>query len=286
MIIVGANVSSAGGVLQALPRAMELGVQAIQFFASSPRSWRRRVIDPTTAQTFRNGFEKAGMQLWIHGSYLMNFATTNPASLAQSRASLEADLADCAALGGKGVIFHLGSHKGRGLAEVIEQIVFTLSQFHLEGGKRKALQRRPWIVIENSAGMGGSIGSRFDELGTIVRQLPRDQVKICLDTQHAFAAGYPVHTHWGLDQTLADFDREIGLDRLVALHSNDSKIPLGGGVDRHANIGDGFIGHEGLRGIVQHPKLQGLPFLLEVPGVDHSGPDKDNVDRLRSLVKS
>jgi deoxyribonuclease-4 len=216
----------------------------------------------------------------------MNFATNNPNALAQAAESLTQDLKDCEALGGKGVIFHLGSHKGRGLSEVIDQIVHTLSNLHFSSVTGEVLESVPWIVIENSAGMGGSIGSKFAELGQIVRQLPSDRVKVCLDTQHAFAAGYAIHTQGGLDETLQEFEREIGLDRLVVLHCNDSKIVFGGGVDRHENIGDGQIGTEGLRRIVQHPKLQNLPFLLEVPGVDHRGPDKDNVDRLRGLSQT
>ena len=280
MIVIGANVSSAGGVLAALPRARDLGVQALQFFASSPRSWQRRVIPREVADEFRTELEAGGLQLWIHGSYLMNFATDNPVALAQAEQALAADLVDCAALGGQGVIFHLGSHTGRGLDQVIDQIVHTLTKLAKNGPPNTL------IVIENSAGMGGSIGSKFEELGQIVRQLPKDQVKICLDTQHAFAAGYPVHEPAGLDQFLAEFDQLIGLDRLVVLHMNDSKIVLGGGVDRHANIGEGLIGEQGVRVITHHPKLQNLPFLLEVPGVDHTGPDKANVDRLRLIVQS
>ena len=290
MIVIGANVSSAGGVLAALPRAQTLGVEAIQFFVSSPRSWQRRVIPREVADEFRTGLEAGGFQLWIHGSYLMNFATANPVALAQAEQALAADLTDCAALGGKGVIFHLGSFRSaqaeagtnhdRSSDQVIEQIVQTLTKV-AETAPPEAL-----IVVENSAGMGGSIGSTVEELGEIVRQLPEKRVKICLDTQHLFAAGYPVHKPAGLDAMIDDFDREIGRARLVVLHMNDSKIPLSGGVDRHENIGAGLIGETGVRIITHHPALQDLPFLLEVPGVDHTGPDKDNVDRLRHIALS
>lgn len=279
-MIIGANVSSAGGVLKALPRAQALGVEAMQFFASSPRSFTRRVIPDENAAGFREGFRVGGFHsLWIHGSYLMNFATASPDALKRSIASLIADLGDCVRLGGKGVIFHLGSHGGRGLAEVTEQIVRSLNEVVAE------TPAETLVILENSAGMGGSIGSKFEELALIVSRLPKERVKVCLDTQHAFAAGYPIYTEQGLAKTLTEFDHRIGLDRLVVLHCNDSKIPFGGGVDRHENIGDGLIGRDGLKGIVQHPKLQGLPFLLEVPGLDHSGPDKDNVDRLKALTE-
>ena len=291
MIVIGANVSSAGGVLQTLPRAKALGVQAIQFFASSPRSWQRRVISTETAKEFREGLLASGFELWIHGSYLMNFATDKPVALEQARQSLTQDLADCAALGGKGVIFHLGSHRGRGVEQVIEQIIQTLgaiaeSTSEVNGYHLRGENGQPWIVIENSAGMGGSIGSKLEELGQIVKRLPEDRAKVCLDTQHLFAAGYPIHEEKGMARFIEDFDREVGLARLVALHCNDSKIAFGGGVDRHANISEGEIGEAGIQVITHHAKLQNLPFLLEVPGVDHAGPDKANVDRLRRIAQS
>lgn len=267
-------------MLAALPRAKALGVQAMQFFASSPRSWQRRIIEPETAAAFRVGLQEQGLELWIHGSYLMNFATENSAALEQARQSLSQDLADCAALGGKGVIFHLGSHRGRGLAEVVSQIVTSLGP--IAGSAPASVL----TVIENSAGMGGSIGSKLEELGEITKQLPKDRVKVCLDTQHLFAAGYPIHESAGLDRFVADFDAKVGLDRLVAVHCNDSKIVLGGGVDRHENIGDGLIGESGIQTITHHAAFQNLPFLLEVPGVDHTLPDKDNVGRLRRIAQS
>lgn len=283
MIIVGANVSSAGGILAALPSATALGVQALQFFASSPRSFARRIITDDDAADLRIRFRAAGFHsLWIHGSYLANFATANNDALKRSMASLIADLTDCARLGGRGVIFHLGSHQGRGVDGIVDQVVASL-KYVIDASPSESL-----VVIENSAGMGGSVGSKFEELGRITEPLvdyAASRVFVCLDTQHTFAAGYPVHTKDGLDQTLEDFDRQIGLDRLAVLHMNDSKIPLGGGVDRHENLGEGQIGYEGMRVITQHPKLQNLPFLLEVPGQNHSGPDKDNVDRLKGLIQ-
>jgi deoxyribonuclease-4 len=131
--------------------------------------------------------------------------------------------------------------------------------------------------------MGGSVGSRLSELAAIMEAVASDRLKVCLDTEHAYAAGYDVASGTGLEDALAEFDREIGLAQLVAIHANDSKIALGGGVDRHANIGEGHIGRAGFEVIMAHPALREVPFLLEVPGLDKQGPDKPNVDILKEI---
>jgi apurinic endonuclease APN1 len=138
-------------------------------------------------------------------------------------------------------------------------------------------------VLENSAGMGGAIGSRFDELGRIIREAGSPRVKVCLDTQHAFAAGYDLKTKDGLEAAMSEFEERIGLDRLVAVHANDSKCPLAGGVDRHENIGEGHIGLDGFENILSHPAFAEVPFLLEVPGFANEGPDRRNVDILKAV---
>ena len=141
------------------------------------------------------------------------------------------------------------------------------------------------LLIENSAGMGSHIGSSFAEIGRMVRALDNDRVGICLDTQHSIAAGYNIIEPSGIEDALDEFDREIGLDRLVVVHANDSKTPLGSGVDRHENIGEGSLGEAGFETIMGHDAFRDIPFILEVPGFgeDHKGPDKENVDRLKAV---
>jgi deoxyribonuclease-4 len=131
--------------------------------------------------------------------------------------------------------------------------------------------------------MGGSVGSHFAELGAIIRQVGDKRVKVCLDTQHAYAMGYELTTQEGLEAALAEFKREVGLNRLVAVHANDSKVPLGGVRDRHENIGEGLIGREGFRLIMSHPAFAKIPFILEVPGFGKQGPDKQNLDILKDI---
>lgn len=275
---IGAFVSTAGGLAKMLDRAQALGVNSIMMFSSSPQSWVRRSFSADDLAAFRARFTADGYQsLWTHGGYLMNFATADSESLRKSTECLIAEVNDARALGAQGVIFHLGSHKGRGLTEVVEQIVGALRA--VADATDPAVQ----IVLENSAGMGGSIGSSFAELGQIIGLLKDDRFKVCLDTQHAFAAGYALHTSEGLEKALDEFEREIGLTRLVVLHANDSKVPFAGGRDRHENIGLGYIGDDGWKVMTHNAVLNKLPFLLEVPGLEGNGPDKPNVDRLRSL---
>ena len=207
----------------------------------------------------------------------MNLAAESPEHLGRSVGSLKLALQTASRMGARGVIFHVGSHKGAGFDQVHDQILAAVSDI---------LAHAPadtWLILENSAGMGGSIGSAFSELGAIIRGIGDDRLRVCLDTCHSLAAGYEVRTRAGVEATMEEFDREIGLDRLVAVHANDSKVDLHGGKDRHENIGCGFIGEEGFLNLFAHPAFAEQPLLLEVPGVDRGGPDRPNVDALRSI---
>ena len=180
-------------------------------------------------------------------------------------------------LGAEGVIFHSGSHKGAGLDAVFDQVA---------GALRRVLAESPpdtWLIIENSAGMGDHIGASFGEIGRMIREVDSPQVKVCLDTEHTFAAGYDLTDPDRIDDVLDEFDREIGLSRLVVVHANDAKVKLGSGVDRHENIGEGYMGLDGFRVIMGHPAFRDIPFILEVPGFEKKGPDKENMDRLKRV---
>ena len=176
-----------------------------------------------------------------------------------------------------GVIFHAGSHKGAGFDAVRPQTVASL---------RRVLEQSPvgpWLILENSAGMGNHIGAGFSEMGRILDGVDGDRMRVCLDTMHAFAAGYDVATEDGLEEAVSEFDREIGLDRLVAVHANDAKTEFASGVDRHENIGDGHIGIPGFEVIMGHPAFRNTPFILEVPGFGRKGPDAENIRILKEM---
>jgi len=277
---VGAHVGSSGGLITAFERAKAIGAETIQIFGAAPQQWRRRIIRPEECEAFRAGMQETGIEpVFIHGVYLINLATENPEQLTKSTDALSGDLRLASAIGAKGVIFHIGSHKGAGFEQVLPQVA---------GALRTVLADTPddaWIILENSAGMGGSVGSRLAELGAIVRTAGSPRLKVCLDTEHAYAAGYNLADAKALDKVMKEFDAEIGLANLVAVHANDSKIALGGGVDRHDNIGEGHIGLAGFETIMAHKAFRNVPFLLEVPGFEKEGPDKPNVDLLKKIRK-
>lgn len=275
---VGAHVGSAGGPVTAFERALNIGAEAMQIFLTPPQQWRSSKVEPAQAEAFRARQAETGIgPVFVHGVYLINLATDDQTNLQRSTSSLKSAMTSCSLLGCRGVIFHLGSHKGQGLDAVFAQVVRAC---------REVIDATPddvLLVLENSAGAGGTIGSRFADLGRIIRETGSDRVKVCLDTQHAYAAAYDLASAEGLELAMTEFEREVGLENLVAVHANDSKVELGRGLDRHENIGEGRIGVEGFVRIMAHRAFREVPFLLEVPGQDRKGPDKDNVDRLKEV---
>jgi deoxyribonuclease IV len=279
MIRVGAHVSASGALDRCIDRAAEIGAETIQIFASAPQSWRPHTHgDAVCALLRERSHERAIAPVFVHGIYLINLGTADAAHLGRSTGALKQALKFCEQTGARGVIFHVGSHKGAGFDAVLPQIAEAI---------RESLDYVPGesaLILENSAGAGGSIGSRFAELGAIIRAAGSERVLVCLDTCHAFAAGYDLATAGGVDSAMSEFDREIGLNRLIVIHANDSKAGLGAGLDRHENIGEGHIGADGFRTITHHPAFQDLPFILEVPGFDGGGPDRRNIELLKSIA--
>jgi deoxyribonuclease-4 len=277
---IGAHVRTAGGVQNAIGHAEEMGAEAIQIFSGAPYAWKRKNYSQAEVDAYGKRVEETGIEpCFIHGLYLVNLASADAALLARSHDALVGDMKAASLINARGVIFHIGSHMGAGYDASVNQVVEQV---------QRVVEDTPddaWLILENAAGMGGAIGSKFGELGRIIREAGSDRVKVCLDTQHSFAAGHDVKTRAGLDKMLEEFDREVGLERLVAVHANDSKIALGGGVDRHANIGEGEIGRDGFVNILSHQAFAEVPFLLEVPGIEDKGPDKENVERLKALRK-
>ncbi len=275
---IGAHVSAAGGLDKAVLRAEEIGAETIQLFGSPPQSWIYKPLSTEQIQAFKDRFKSANIApAFLHGVYLINLASQSPENLKKSTDSLISYLSLSSQIGASGVIFHVGSHKGTGFDQMLKQIVSSIS-FVLENTPEDA-----WLIIENNAGMGHHVGASFQEIGKIMEMVGNDRVKVCLDTAHTFAAGYIVTTKEGFEDTMSEFDREVGFANLVAVHANDSKTPFRSGVDRHENIGQGHIGMKGFEVILSHPAFKEVPFLLEVPGFNGKGPDKENVDILKSL---
>jgi deoxyribonuclease-4 len=275
---IGIHVSGAGGIENIVPKALEAGSEVLQLFISAPQQWRPPNISDQQAENFRNALESAAIPAYFHGVYLVNLAADNDAMLGRSVGSLKQYMRWAGDLGVKGTVFHVGSHKGAGFDTYREQIVKGMREV-LDYAANDAL-----LIMENNAGQGGGVGSTFNELGAIIKGLDNDpRVRVCMDTCHAFAMGYDIASTEGCVQAMEEFDREVGLDRLEVVHANDSKMPLGGLRDRHENIGDGHIGSDGFAAVMSHPAFARLPFILEVPGIDDHGPDRENVERLKKI---
>ncbi len=275
---LGGHVSSSGGIENAILNSQTIGGNAVQIFAGSPRMWARSLYPPKVAQSFKDLAVQADMNpVYIHALYLTNLASDNPEILAKSKKALITDLTNAAAIGSAGVVLHIGSHQGRGWVHDKAQVIASIQEV-LDSTPPDSI-----LLLENSAGQQGKIGS-LTELKDILDAIPSKRLKVCLDTAHAFEAGYNFTTNQGLDIWLAEIENTITLGKIELLHLNDSKTPLGSGRDNHQNIGDGYIGSDGIARLINHPKLSHLPLILEVPGLEGMGPDKANIDRVKALL--
>jgi len=270
----GAHVSSSSPFSGAIIRAKDVGCECMQIFVNAPQRWNPTAIKPGEIDKFVKKNISAKIDpVIIHSIYLINLASSNPFFYEASIKSLIDDMKKAKEIGALGVNFHVGSTKGRTLDEVIDKISLAIKDI------LAATPEGPYLIIENSAGAGDIIGDKFDEIGKIIQSVKSDRVKVTLDTAHAFGSGYDIKSADGLKKTLDEFDKEIGLDRLVCLHLNDSAVALGSNRDRHADIGFGEIGQEAFGRIVNHPKLKDLPGIVETPG--NSG--KSEIDSLKIL---
>jgi deoxyribonuclease-4 len=277
-MLLGAHVSSAGGIHTAIDRIEEMGGEAAQVFTQSPRMWRPTNHDPANFERFKERRGEAGIgAVACHALYLINLASPKADFYEKSVEALKNTVDVGCAIEAEAVVFHVGSHLGSGFEAGLERVVPALAQ---------ALERcneTTWLCMENTAGTGETIGRSLEELAALLDALDRHpRLGICLDSCHLFASGYDVTDRGELDRLLRELDGSIGLDRLRCLHVNDSKAPLGSNRDRHDNIGDGLMG-EKLGVFLAHPKLQKLPAYLEVPGESGHGPDTEQVEKLKAL---
>jgi len=277
-VLAGAHVSTAGGIHTAIDRAVERGADAVQIFTQSPRAWRPTNHPEENLTRFRERRAQEGIGAVVcHALYLINLATTDEAIWEKSRASLLHTVGVACAIEADGVVLHVGSHLGAGFEAGLERAVPALDE------ALGACEGPTWILLENSAGAGGTIGRSVDELADLVDRLDgHPRLGLCLDSCHLWVSGIDVTDPALLDSTLGEVDRRVGLERLRCLHVNDAAAPLGSNRDRHANVGAGLMG-EGLGVFLAHPGVQGLPAILETPGPDGHGPDAAEVQRLRDL---
>lgn len=277
-MLFGAHVSSSGGISSAIDRIEELGGDAVQVFTQSPRMWRPTAHSPEELARFRERRAAAGIRSVVcHALYLCNLAAPDDEIYAKSLAALRATTEVAVAIESEGVIFHPGSHLGAGLETGLDRLAPALAQ------ALELTTDRTWLLLENTAGAGGTIGRSIVELAAIVDRLDgHPRLGVCLDSAHLYASGVDAGDPAALDAALDELDRLVGLDRLRALHVNDSAAPLGSSRDRHASIGEGLIG-ERLGVFLSHPALQHLPAILETPGPEGRGPDAAELALLRAL---
>lgn len=273
---IGAHVSIAGKIYEAIPRAQTLGCECLQIFYGNPRQWRLVSYLAEDLAEFRSRRARAGLDpLVAHAPYLINLASPDPVLHRRSIAALTHGLQGMDALRGLAVITHIGSPMGSPWPEARARIARAL---------RTALRESAHALILLEGSAGASLGGTFDELREILEEAGgQRRLGVCLDSAHLFAAGWDLRTTAGVAAMVEAFDRAIGLRRLRALHLNDSKAALGSHLDRHENIGQGTIGVAGFRAIFAHPVLRDLPGFLETPGFAHTGPDRKNVSRLKQL---
>jgi len=277
-VLHGAHVSTSGGIHTAIDRIEERGGDAVQLFTQSPRAWRAGAHPPENVERFKERRTEAGVgAVLCHALYLINLASRDDALYERSLATLLSTIEVANAIEADGVVLHVGSHLGAGFEVGVERAVPALER------ALDACYGATWLLLENSAGAGGTIGRSMDELAVLMERLgAHPRLGLCLDSCHLWVSGIDVTDAVVLDATLTDVDRRVGLERLRALHVNDAQAPLGSNRDRHANLGEGLMGEQ-LGAFLAHPALQGLPALLETPGPDGHGPDAGEIRKLREL---
>jgi deoxyribonuclease-4 len=279
MLLIGAHMSIAGGLHLAFARGEETGCAAIQVFTKNASQWRGKSISPAEADAFRQAWQESSIGPVIaHDSYLINLAATDESMWRKSIAAFVDEMDRCAALGIPELVMHPGAHLGAGEEAGLQRLAAAFREVFA------AAPAGVTVLLENTAGQGTCLGSRFEHLAAIIELVPEGRFGVCFDTCHAYAAGYDLATAAGYVAVISEFDRVIGLERLRAFHVNDCKKGLGCRVDRHEHIGQGSIGEAGFAALMQDPRFAGIPKILETPKGDDTELDRMNLALLRRLA--
>lgn len=276
----GFHISITGGFKNVVERALKKKCQTIQLFSRNPRGWDFSALDKDDIANFQKAVKQADISpVFVHMPYLPNLATQDKDLHKRSVASLTTELERCEIIGAQFLIMHIGRGMGISDEAALEKVSEGINNSFRE------IDNSVKLLLENTAGMGSEVGYNFNQIKKIFGMVEdKDRLGVVIDTAHIFEAGYPIHTREGLDKTLKEFDSMVGLKRLHLLHLNDSKTDLGSRVDRHWHIGEGKIGLEGFRNIVNHPLLKHLPGIMETPRKDDKE-DLKNMKVIKSLVE-
>lgn len=277
-LLLGTHVSIAGGVDKAIERAVAIGCTAIQIFTRNASRWQVPPLTAKTVEAFRQA-RAAGCVHYVaaHSSYLINLASPEAQTRQRSLTAFKDELDRCQRLGLDALVVHPGAHMGEGITAGIATVVRSLSSVCRESDVEVR------ILLENTAGQGTGLGAAVEELGQIIEAVADQRLGICLDTCHAFAAGYELRTAEGYESLISSIDRHIGSDKVNLFHLNDSKKPLGSRLDRHEHVGQGLIGVDGFRLLMQDERFRHSPKVTETPPGDNNCHDLENLALLKKL---
>lgn len=278
---IGGHVSAQGGLFRAIINGEKIGATTIQMYGASPRMWSANQPETHEVEKFKETRKNSSIKsVYLHAAYLVNLASPSDEVYEKSIKNLSDHLNIAEAIGADGLIFHVGSGKESSKEKALEKEVRAIKEV------LKNTSGKSYLVMENSAGGGAKIGSAIDEIKHLFNELRSKRVKVCFDTAHAFEAGMiEKYTKENVKKLFDDWDKAIGLENIVALHVNDSKTKYSSHNDKHENIGEGEIGIDGFKALASEKRLWDKAWILEVPGFDDMGPDKKNIDILRSLFQ-
>lgn len=279
-MILGAHMSISGGVDKAPARGRSVGCDIIQIFTKNSNQWNEPQLTSETISNFKDEIKRHELKTaFAHDSYLINLGSPNKKIYAMSLAAFEAEHHRSEQLGLMGVVFHPGAHVGSGEESAFARISEAINKVHEETRGYKVL-----TLLENAAGQGSTVGHKFEHLSVLIEKV-KDQKRIgvCFDTQHAFAAGYDLRTEEGYEKVFREFDRVVGIKWIRAFHLNDSKKELGDRVDRHENIGKGFLGITPFKCLMHDKRFKEIPASLETPKSEDCHEDREALELLRSL---
>ena len=279
--LLGAHTSTSGGVSKAIERANKLNFSAIQIFTKNNNRWFSKPLEEDEIEKFRSLDDKSTVKFIVsHDSYLINLCSSNPEILEKSQNAFIDELTRCELLGIPYLNFHTGSHTGRGEDDGLKVISDSINIAH---SKTKGFNISS--MLEITTGQGTVLGYRFEQINKIIESIEEvERMSVCIDTAHMFAAGYDFRDEESYIKTMQEFDDIIGIDRLKCFHINDSKKELGSRVDRHENIGKGFIGLDGFRNIMNDKRLTTIPKILETPKGKEQLEDLENLEVLKNLI--
>lgn len=278
-MLLGAHVSIAGGVQNAPLNGTRIGCDVIQMFSKNQRQWAAKPYSAAEIEAFRTNYRESGLQgVMVHDTYLINLASPDAAMWAKSKAAFLDEARRCDQLGVPDLVFHPGAHMGQGVPSALKRIAEAMTETI-----RATPDGTVRLTLETMAGQGTTVGERFEQLAEVLALVgEKKRTGVCLDTCHAFAAGYDLATAPGYAETMRALDRTVGLQRVTCVQLNDSKVPLGGRVDRHEDIGKGQMGLTGFALLMNDERFAAVPMALETPGDDEGY--KANLKVLRGLV--